>query len=180
MTMKCILPLPPVKESNLIMLREIFTECNRSILFHKPVYGAKNTNYFIDDTTLFAKVIEKIIKPLEIDLNEVQNLWNNEDPNYMCNGINFNVLENGDYLKPHIDYNPTKLNILISGQTDNYIKFVNENESWGWETPALIDISKLHYVSNEKSITTPRVMMQIFLTKSFDYYKSSMNLNPDW
>jgi hypothetical protein len=178
--MKCILPLPPVRESNLIMLREIFTECNRSILFHKPVYGAKNTNYFIDDTTLFAKVIEKIIKPLEINLDEVQNLWNNADLNYKCNGINFNVLENGDYLKPHIDYNPTKLNILISGTTDNHIRFVNENESWGWETPALIDISKLHYVSNDVPITKLRVMMQIFLTKSFDHYKNSMNLNPDW
>jgi hypothetical protein len=178
--MKCILPLPPVKETNLIMLREIFAECKRSLLFHKPIYGAKNTNYFIDDTTLFAKIIEKIIKPLKINLNEIENLWNNENTEYKCNGINFNVLTSGDYLKPHIDYNPTKLNILISGYTDNHIKFVNENESWDWMSPALIDISKLHYVSNDTPITEPRIMMQIFLTKNFDYYKNNMNLNPDW
>lgn len=178
--MECIQPLPAISEDNLTILRSIYTECQRSILFHRPKYGAKNTNYFIDDKSLFQTIIEKIIKPLEISDNEIENLWNNADPDYKCSGINFNVLQHGDYLKPHIDYNPTKLNILISGKTDNYIKFVNEDETWDWKTPALIDISKLHYVSNDIPITQPRVMMQIFLTKSFEYYKNTMNLNPNW
>lgn len=178
--MECILPLPPVSEDNLRMLRRIYTQCQRSILFHRPVYGAKNTNYFIDDNDLFDQIVEHIVRPLAINLDEIENLWNSQDPEYNCKGINFNVLEQSDYLKPHIDYNPTKLNILISGPTSNYIKFVNEGDTWDWTTPAIIDVSKLHYVTDDSAITEPRVMMQIFLTKKFEYYRNNINLTPNW
>jgi hypothetical protein len=178
--MECILPLPAINSKNMLMLNSIFNSCTRSLVFHKVKYGAKNTNYFIDNRDDFNSVLDCIIKPLGIDPDDIVNLWNNVDLEYKCSGINFNVLTADDYLKPHIDYNPTKLNILISGKTKNHVHFVNEGETWDWSTPAVIDVSKLHYVSNNAIELVPRVTMQIFLTKSFDYYRNNINTLPDW
>ena len=88
----------------------------------------------------------------------------------------------GDFLKPHRDYNPTKLNILISGKTMYRIHYLGEDqsESYDWEYPALCDVSKKHYVDDMAHGAPERVMLQVFIKKSFDYYKNIINLNPNW
>jgi hypothetical protein len=161
------------------MLKHIYSESFRSVVFHKETYGAKVTNLFIDDTTYFENIIEHIVQPLGIDRQDVCNLWAGVDPEYKCNGINFNIITKTDFLRPHRDYNPTKLNILISGPTINGVHFTDNGESWFWETPAIIDVSKEHYLTNIPE-EPPRITLQIFLTKPIEYYRSSINFSPNW
>lgn len=176
--MKYIFPLPAISSSNLNMLNDIFRLCNRSMSFNKNKF--KITNYFIDDQTNFDKIIKNIVTPLGIDTSEIYNLWNDIDTNYKCKGINFNVLGNNGYINNHVDTNPTKINILLSGKTNNKIYYADTGDTWDWKTPALIDVSKEHCVTNEVYESIPRVTMQIFLINSFEYYKNIINLNPEW
>lgn len=179
--MKYILPLPSISDENRLMLRNIYDSCSRTNVY-TDANRIKITTHFIDNTIDYNKIIEKIVIPVGLDPIDINNMWNSKDPTYNCSGINFNVLQGDDFLNIHKDYNPTKLNILISGCTANMIRYVEDeaNECYDWSTPALIDVRPLHYVDNIETNVVPRVMMQIFLTNPFEYYKNKINLNPLW
>ena len=179
--MKYIIPLAPVSDKTMSMIRNIYAAGLRKRLFRYKD-GIQITNHFIDDINDVNLIMENVVKPAGINLEHVANFWNEMDNEYKCHGINFNVMRGGDYLKPHIDYNPTKLNILISGKTNYSIHYVDEDESesYNWDYPALCDVSKKHYVDDMAPDAPERVMLQVFITKSFDYYKDIINLNPNW
>ena len=179
--MKYIVPLPSVSDKTMSMIRNIYNSGLRRRIFRYQD-GIKITNHFIDNTNDFDLIMENVVKPVGINPDDVGNLWNEMDNEYQCNGINFNVMCGGDFLKPHRDYNPTKLNILISGKTMYRIHYLGEDqsESYDWEYPALCDVSKKHYVDDMAHGAPERVMLQVFIKKSFDYYKNIINLNPNW
>lgn len=180
--MKYVFPLPAISEKNIIRLREIFYSTTR---FHEFEYPntIKITNHFIDNEDDFNFIINNIIIPAGISIEDVQDTWGEVDPDYINKrGINFNVCKVGDFIGPHKDKNPTKLNIMISKNISTSIKFTGESddESYNWKTPALVDVSRMHYVDPLEEGTAPRITLQIFLTKSFEYYKETINKNPTW
>jgi len=179
--MKHVFPLPAISEKNMNRLREIFYSTAQSLQFKSNTI--KITNHFIDSDNDFNFIIDNIVKPTGININEVQDTWGEVDSNYVNKrGINFNVCRVGDFIGPHKDKNPTKLNIMISENISTSIKFTDEsdNESYDWKTPALVDVSRSHYVDPLEEGTPPRITLQIFLTKSFDYYKETINKKPNW
>jgi hypothetical protein len=180
--MKYVFPLPAISNNTLIRLREIFQATTRTHQFEYE-NKIKITNHFIDNEDDFKFIIDNIIIPTGISIEEVQDTWGENDINYINNrGINFNVCKVGDFIGPHKDKNPTKLNIMISEKLSTSINFAGESkeESYNWETPALVDVSKVHYVDPLPEGSLPRVTLQIFLTNSFDYYKKIVNTTPNW
>jgi hypothetical protein len=179
--MKYIVPFSPVSDKTMGLIKQVYESCIRKKVFIEP-NRIQITNYFIDDINDFNLLIEHVVKPTGVNPDDVGNMWNDVDPKYNCKGINFNVMRGGDFLKPHCDGNPTKLNILVSGKTKYCIKFVGEDdsESYNWDTPALVDVSKKHYVDDIEASASDRIMLQIFIKKSFDYYKNIINVNPNW
>ena len=180
--MKYVFPLPSISKHNMARLREIFNSTSRTLQF-KYENRIQITNHFIDDDNDFKFIIDNIIIPTGIPIADVQDIWGENDPNYINNrGINFNVCKVGDFIGPHKDKNPTKLNIMISEKLSTSINFLGETEeeSYNWETPALVDVSKSHYVNPLPEGSEPRVTLQIFLINSFEYYKKIINTNPQW
>jgi hypothetical protein len=181
--MKYIIPLPALAPTTLVSLRKIFQSTTQIKNFHMPD-RIKITNHFIDNHDDFKFIVENIIKPVGIDPNDIKDTWSEIDPEYNNKyGINFNVCAAGDFIGPHCDKTPAKLNILISEKVTTSIKFTGyeNSETWDWRTPALIDVSKKHFVDPlPLNATCPRITMQIFINKSFDYYKDIINTSPDW
>jgi hypothetical protein len=158
-------PLPRLSDVTLQNLRDIYHRCDRYDVYEDARY-AKNKNVFIDDDYDFKWIIENILWPIGIQEDEVENLFNEQ----RCRGINFNIITSGDWVNTHRDYNPTKLNILLTDERSCDIVFVDTNESWDYQTPAILDVSQRHLVSNITQLSKPRIMLQVFLRHEFKYY----------
>ncbi len=147
-------------------LNEIYRLSNRRSNYSQSEI-AQNVNLHIDDPGHFERIVDWVLKPLKIDPREVKNMY----PHQVCTGMNFNILSPGDWIKPHVDYNKTKLNILLKGNPEHCIHFINENETWDYLSPAILDVSKLHTVQKIETLKVPRVMLQIFLSEDFSHYR---------
>ena len=164
--MICVLPLSPLDKAAIDQLHSIYTRCQRADLYEDPKY-ARNLNVFIDDEGDFSWIVENVLQKYGIDAEDLDNFYKEQ----RCNGINFNVLTSNDWVHDHKDYNPAKLNILVTPDTACNIFFVDDHESWYYHTPAILDVSKKHRVENLWKLTEPRVMLQAFLNKPFSHYR---------
>ena len=165
-----VLPLPALDQSNLAHLREIYGRCARSDIYSDERY-AQNRNVFIDDDDDFAWIIDHVVKRYGINPSDVSNSYSAQ----RCRGINFNVVSAQDWIKPHVDYNPTKLNLLLSDDRSCAIVFTDSGERWDYRTPALLNVAHRHYVDNMQALVTPRIMLQVFITKPFDHYRQHVD-----
>lgn len=175
--MKCILPLPAIQPATKEMLFDIFLSCKRKVDLNNP--RCKVTSWFPEEEG-FNTIIEKIVKPIGIDPNDVEDLC--KDANwlpYNCQGISFTHHLPGDYTLSHRDYNPAKLNILLWGDPIHHMHFINEDEYWDYKTPAIMSIFNLHEATN-MPVVRPRVHLQIFLKREFEYYRNTVNHQATW
>lgn len=163
--MNCVFPIASPSSDELKQLRDIYDRCDRSDLYEDDRY-ARNTNVFIDSTQDFTWIVDRLLRRYDIDYDDIENFYKDQ----RCNGINFNVLTNADWVKEHRDYNPTKLNILVSDERCSEIVFPDFGERWAYETPAILKVGMRHRVDNLHLLTKPRIMLQVFLRKPFMEY----------
>ena len=168
-----IIPLQALSSEYLDKLRNIYANCVRTDRYEN-ILVARNTNVFIDDESDYQWILKHILLPIGILQDDIENLYKQQN----CAGINFNVLTSVDWVNQHSDINPCKLNILISSEKISNIRFISDNEEWNYETPAILDVSKNHLVTNLDQLTEPRIVLQVFLTKPFEYYRDHVKTAP--
>lgn len=168
--MRNIIPLPPLPTDHLSYLRATYARCQRSDMY-EDLEVARNRNVFIDDDRDFDWIIDHVLLPVGIPRDHVGNMYQEQH----CRGINFNVIDSLGFVHAHIDINPTKLNILITSEMGSNIKFIDTGEEWDYHSPAILDVSQWHTVTNISQLSMPRVMLQIFLLHPFETYRQLLS-----
>lgn len=162
--MRFIFPLPSIDESKMRKLHAVYGGTTRDDVYDN-VRIARNRNVFIDNNDDFDWIMDNIVIAYGLDRSDIGNLYTKQN----CRGINFNVITASDWVREHSDVNPSKINILLTKQHGSNIRFVETSEEWDYRTPALLDVSQRHLVTNVERLDQPRVMMQIFITKPFGH-----------
>ena len=160
----------PINKSH---LWDIYNRCDRQGKYYN-FNVASTTNVFIDNYDDIKYIDDNIIKPLGIPHSLLKNFYDNGP------GLNFNVIKPGGFVRPHFSINDTKLNILLNDTTLAPILFIETGEKYYYEHPVLLDVGQLHAVDNCESIVEDRVMLQLFLTASYEKCERIINENRNY
>ena len=166
------IPLPEISNKNRDKLRNIYLSSNRTEIYEDKNI-ARSTQVFIDIREHQDWIYNTLVCPLGIERSHIRNNW----PDSRCCGINFNVFKKGDWCHPHRDVNPVKINFLFQGRQNTSIFFPDDNVSWDYSSPAMLNVSKKHMVTQLESLINDRITLQIFLVEKIGYYAKVMEGN---
>lgn len=167
------LPLPKLPEKYKKRLYDIYLKSSDSELYEDK-RCSRVTNIFIKSKEHQDWIYSNLIYPLGISRNHIKNLYHYK--NHKCCGMNFSVFRRGDWCHPHQDLNPTKIHLFWLGDCKKHtLFFSDQNTHWDYSSPVMINVSQKHTVTQLDQLTSKRVMFQIFLTETIEYYRELLN-----
>ena len=83
----------------------------------------------------------------------------------------FLTITNDMTVSAHYDPIQSKINFLLNDSTVAPFRYIESNETYFYDQPALLNVGKMHTVDNIENLKEPRVTFQIFLiSNTIDFY----------